>query len=666
MKRSFLLALFVGLAGALSARETININRSWQFASGGDLRTRTTVDLPHTWNRDLRDVRGLGHYIRDLDVPRRWEGKRVYIRFHGVNSSANLFVNGRFVGEHRGGYTAFTFEITPYLRFGQTNNLWVRMSNAPQLDYMPIYGDFNVYGGIHRDVELIVTEPTHLALSDHGSDGVYLRQSRVEVQQARVEATVRVDAASTGNYTVGVAVYDPARDSVVTSHSERVRVSSGEGSVAVPLNISDPRLWQGRKDPFLYDFRVTLKEGDRTLDSLVVPMGLRSFVVDPARGFLLNGEPYPLRGVTRVEDRMHFGSALSPRHQEEDLALLLEMGAGAVRMKGYPPSPRFYELCDRAGIVVWSEIPLASSVFGPGGGYIHKPGFQENGKEQLTEMILQRYNNTSVLFWGLFSNLSERGTDSPAGYIRVLNELAHKLDPTRLTVASSDQDGPINFITDLIGWSQYLGWNSGQPADVGLWLDQLTRGWSELRSGVGEYGAGGALSRQSDTLQRPDPRGIDHPERWQTWYHEQVYTIIKRYPSLWGTFAHTMFDYGGTHFPGSDLPGVSDYGLVSYDRQEKKDAFYFYKANWNSDDPFVHLAEKRWDERTQPRQSIRAYSNQNEVELYVNGVSSGTRTGENGVFRWDGVMLNERVNTVEVRAAVGSDRAQIVVRTNRL
>jgi beta-galactosidase len=649
-----------------SARETIDLNRNWQFAYGA-LNPRTVVDLPHTWNHDaigvaLRPTRGPGNYIRDVEMPLDWQGKRVYIRFHGVSSATHLFVNGRFAGEHLGGYTAFTFEITPLLRFGETNNLWVRVSNASGLDYMPVSGDLNVYGGIHRDVELIVVEPAHFALDEHGSDGVYLSQTAVEPQQARIDAKIRVNAATAGNYEIAVEVYDPQRDSTVLSASERVRVQGGVGWVDIPLSIKNPHLWQGRQDPFRYEFRMTLTGSGRTLDSLTVPMGLRSLVVDPTRGLLLNGAPYPLRGVTRVEDRMSTGSALSMRQQQQDMDLLLEMGANAVRMKGAPQSPDFYDLCDRAGIIVWSEIPFTGLSFSPEPGYIHKPGFRENGKQQLAEMILQRYNNCSVLCWGLFSNLSTRGTDSPVEYLRELNALAGTLDPTRPTVASSDQDGEINFITGLIGWSQYLGWSGGKPADVDLWLNQLEGGWSNLRSGIGEYGAGGALSRQGgETLQRPDPFGVDHPERWQTLYHEQVYAIFKHHPSLWGTFAHSLFDYGTTHssFPGSDLPGVSDFGLVSYDRQEKKDAFYFYKANWNTDDPFVHIAEKRWNRRTQPLQSIRVYSNQSEVELWLNGASQGTQTGENGIFRWDNIPLHEGANTVEARTPTATDRTVI-------
>lgn len=658
MKRILLtLSLLVLLFPAAEARRTIALDRGWQF-SAGDLRQRAPVTLPHTWSGDATDLaRGAtnssGHYIRDLAVPADWAGQRVYLRFYGVSGAADLLVNGLWAGEHLGGYTAFTIEITPLLRPGQTNNLWLRVDNAPRLDSPPVDSPLASYGGVTRRVELIVTGPTHLSLAEAGSDGVYLKQTRVTPQQARVDATVRVDGPAADAGSVTVEVYDPRRDSVLTARTARVR----GGAAEVPLDIASPHLWQGLRDPFLYDFRITLKEGARTLDSLVVPMGLRSVAVDPVRGFLLNGEPYPLRGATRLEDRMGAGGALTAAQQEQDVALLVEMGANAVRAKGYPHSPDFYALCDRAGILVWSEIPLA----GPGGGYLHKPAFEANGRRQLTEMILQNYNHTSVALWGLFSNLPTRGTDSPVDYLGELDALAHTLDPTRPTAASSDQDGPINFTTDLIGWSQYLGWNSGQPADVALWLDQLAAGWSELRSGVGEYGAGGALTRQSDIPTRPDPLSADHPERWQTYYHEQVYPLLAARPALWGTFVHALCDYGTSDAAGSDLPGVSDFGLVSYDRSERKDAFYFYKANWNTADPFVHLVEKRWDVRPRARQTIRAYSNRPELELFVNGVSMGVKTGEHGVFRWDDLTLREGANTVEARSPEASDRTRITI-----
>ena len=655
---------------ATAAREVININRNWQFSYTSDIRSRTTVDIPHTWNYDaistrLLYTRGLTNYIKEVDVPREWQNKRIFIRFYGVNSEANLFVNGNYVGEHKGGYTGFTFEITPFLKLGAPNNIWVRVSNAPQLDYMPVNSDFDIYGGIYRDVELIVVEPVHFALNDSGSDGIYLRQSQVTEKEAKIDATIKVSGTKNANYTVSVTVKDPETDSVLVAQSGRVKVDKGAGATEISLPLANPRLWHGVYDPFRYDFRVELKEGEKIVDTLTIPMGIRYYQIDPQNGFMLNGRVYPLHGVTRFEDRSNAGSAYHPRMHDEDFALIREMGANAVRMTNYPHSPYFYELCDRNGVIVWSEIPFTAPEFGADNGFINKPAFRENGKHQLTEMILQRYNNTSVVFWGIFSNLQTRGSDDPVEYIKELNQLAKELDPLRITVASSNQDGPVNFVTDAIGWSQYLGWREGQVADINLWLSQLTRNWKDLRSAIGEYGAGGSLLHQSDTLRRPDPRERIHPERWQTHYHEQVYPIIQKYPSIWGSFVHSMFDFGEVNYRSGDTPGVCNFGLVSYDRKDKKDAFYFYKANWNALDPFVHIAEKRWDERASPQQTVIVYSNRGEAELYLNGISLGTKMGRNGVFRWEQVQMNEGVNTLEVYADGTFDEAKITIRKVR-
>ena len=673
MKRLFFF-LIIAWAGItdISAREIVNINRNWQFTYTSDLRSRTTVDVPHTWNHDaissqLLYARGLANYIKDVHIPQDWQNKRIYIRFYGVNSEANLFVNGQYVGEHKGGYTGFTFEITPFLKTG-SNNIWVRVSNAPQLDYIPINSDFDIYGGIYRDVELIAVDQTHFALDDYGSDGVYLKQTSVTDREAKINATVKINGVRNANYTVSMTVKDPQTDSVLVSQSARIKADKGSGSVDIPLAIENPRLWHGVYDPFRYDFRVELKDGDKLLDWITIPMGVRYYAIDPANGFMLNGRVYPLHGVTRFEDRSNSGNAYHPRMHDEDFALIREMGANAVRMTNYPHSPYFYELCDRNGVIVWSEIPFTAPEFGADNGFINKPTFKENARRQLSEMILQRYNNTSVFFWGIFSNLSTRGSDDPVEYIKELNQTAKTLDPTRTTVAASNQDGPINFITDAVGWSQYLGWREGQPADVNLWLSQLTTNWRQLRSGIGEYGAGGSLLHQSDTLRRPNPRERLHPERWQTHYHEQAYPIIQKYPSIWGSFVHSMFDFGEVNYRSGDTPGVCNFGLVSYDRKDRKDAFYFYKANWNAMEPFVHIAEKRWDERTNPVQTIIVFSNRLEVELFLNGVSQGTKNGVNGTFRWEQVRMNEGTNTLEVRTDYDlSDEARVTIRrANRI
>jgi len=673
MKRLFFFLAAIWVCTAqISAREVININRNWQFSYTSDLRYRTTVDIPHTWNYDaistrLLYTRGLGNYIKDVTIPSDWNNKKIYIRFHGVNSEANLFVNGHYVGEHKGGYTAFTFEITPFLKKGAANNIWVRVSNSPQLDYMPSNSDFDVYGGIYRDVELIAVDPVHFSLDKSGSNGVYLAQTRITDEEAKIDARIKFNAPKNANYVVSVEVIDPEKDSVLVSESGKIKADKGTGSGIVSLSIQQPRLWHGVYDPFRYTFKVKLADGTKTVDSLAIPMGIRYFELHPENGFMLNGRVYPLHGVARYEDRSGAGNAYHNRMHEEDLDLIREMGANAVRMTNYPHSPYFYELCDRYGVIVWSEIPFTAPEFGADNGFINKTSFRENGKKQLSEMILQRYNNTSVLFWGLFSNLQTRGSDDPVEYIQELNELAKTLDPNRITTASSNQDGPINFVTDAIGWSQYLGWNEGQPADVDVWLAQLNRNWKNLKSAVGEYGAGGSILHQRDTLRRPDPRERIHPERWQTHYHETVYPILQKYPSLWGSFIYSMFDFGEVNYRGGDTQGISNFGLVSYDRKDKKDAFYFYKANWNSFDPFVYITEKRWDERISPVQTVTVYSNRTEVELLVNGVSQGKKTGTNGIFRWTNIRMQEGSNKLEAFADGLFDEAKVTIqRTQKI
>ncbi|MCD8186211.1 MAG: DUF4982 domain-containing protein [Rikenellaceae bacterium] len=481
-----------------------------------------------------------------------------------------------------------------------------------------------------------------------------------------MSAAVKITASKNANYTVSLSVIDPQTDAVVASQSSRIKADKGAGSGDIPVTIPQPRLWHGVYDPFLYHFHLELKEGDQLLDSLTIPMGLRYWEIDPESSFTLNGRVYPIHGVTRFEDRSNAGNAYHHRMHEEDFALIREMGANAVRMTHYPHDPYFYRLCDRYGVIVWSEIPFTAPEFGADNGYIAKPSFHENGRQQLTEMILQRYNNTSVLFWGIFSNIQTRGSDDPVPYIRELNQWARTLDPTRQTIASSNQDGAINFVTDAIGWSQYLGWQEGQVSDVNVWLSQLTRNWKELRSCIGEYGAGGSLIHQSDTLRRPDPRERLHPERWQTHYHEQFYSILLKYPAVWGAFIHSMFDFGEVNYRGGDTPGVCNFGLVSYDRKDRKDAFYFYKANWNSLEPFVHIAGKRWDERSEPVQTLTVYSNRAEVELFVNGRSQGSRTGTHGIFRWEGVELQEGKNQISAHAdRTFFDKTEITLRRTR-
>lgn len=670
--RKHLLLALLGLwtAGTAAGRETYNINRDWQFSAGYEIvpDAYTTVTLPHTWNTDARSggnyYIGMGSYIKHLAVPAAWADKKVYIRFKGANSTANLFVNGKHVGEHEGAFTAFTFDITPYLNFGQTNSVMVNVSNALSLTSMPVMGLFNTYGGLYRDVDLIVTEPDHISLTDYSSDGVYLRQREVTPERASVEAVVKVNLRSEGNMAAEVEVLDGDR-TVFQGRREITGLSPlGRAEVAIPFSIENPRLWNGVYDPFLYTVRVRVVDARKNTvtDEVTVPLGLRFFEADGREGFLLNGEPYPLRGVVRHQDRAVYGGALQPAHNEEDMAFIEELGANAVRLAEGPHDPYFYDLADRKGIVIWSQLPFLSPRYVTGNGYINARPFKENGERQLVEMIRQLYNHPSVLMWGLFDEINLRG-DDPLDYITQLNSTAHYEDPSRLTVGASNQDGEINFITDLIAWNQYFGWNQGAPSDIAIWSDGIRDHWlKKLKPGLSGYGAGANVYHQEDSLRKPAAKGPWHPERWQTYLHEEYFRTIQNSPYLWGTFANSLFDYGDVNNTYGGSRGIDGMGLVTFSRHTKKDAFYFYKANWNQHDPFVYLAEKRWDKRRSPRQDIKVYSNLESVELWVNGRNLGENASPvNGTFLWKNVTLRPGANEIVARSGRWSDYARIEV-----
>ncbi len=671
MKRLILiLALILAAAGA-SAREVVNINRNWRFFSDseGTSDRAATVNLPHTWNTDALSgkkdyFRGVGNYMKEIKVPAQWEGKRIFIRFGGAASVATLMVNGMHVGEHRGGYTAFTFELTRFLKYGQDNSLWVIVNNSPMMDVLPTAGEINIYGGIYRDVELIVTEQTLVSLTDYSSDGVYLYQKEVSAERAEVDAVVKIDGRRDQNLIVSLAVTTPRRDTVSFQASKFHMPPQGQGQITIPITLERPTLWNGTDNPFLYTVVVKLSEGGRTLDSLSVPLGLRYFSVDPAAGFSLNGQSYPIQGAVYFEDRASVGPAITPYQVREDVDMMMEMGLTAVRAADYPHNADFYEACDRRGMLVWTDLPFLGPAYLTDRGYIGTPAFHENGKQQLREMIYQRFNNPSVVMWGLFVNQNARG-DDPTAYIEELNTLAHELDNSRLTVGTSNQDGRINFVTDLIVWDQILGWREGLPSDIKIWLDQLKANWGSLCSGL-SYGAGASIYHQEDSLYRPAYLGNWHPERWQTHLHREYFSYTKDASYLWGRFVANLFDSGASGNTSGEGRGVDDMGVVTFDRKYRKDAFYFYKANWNKTDPFVYISEKRRERRVNPVQEIVVFSNATQVELFVNGQSQGTREGVDGTFTWSGLTFSEGINSLEARSDAGIDYAEIEIASDHL
>ena len=663
-----LLLLAAGLllpAAASAQRQDILLNNGWEFRFSHQVDGKTVrVDLPHTWNAQdalagkLDYKRGVGNYERPIFIRPEWQGKRLFLRFEGAGNVADVFINRRHVGQHIGGYGAFVFEITDCVTYGRDNSLLVRVNNAERLDLMPLVGDFNMYGGLYRDVCLLVTDEVCISPLDYASPGVRLMQDSVSHEYAAVRALVNLSNGSSRPQKVELRLRLNGEDKTVCDVRKELTLPAGSSLCdTLRFDLANPHLWDGRRDPFLYQAEITLARDGRTTDRVVQPLGLRFFHIDPDRGFFLNGRHLPLHGVCRHQDRPEIGNALRPCHHDEDAALMLEMGVNAVRLAHYPQAPYFYDLMDRHGIIVWAEIPFV----GPGGyadkGYVDLPAFRENGKEQLKELIRQHGNHPSICLWGMFNELKEEG-DNPVEYIRELHALAHHEDPTRPTVAASNQSGgDLHFITDAIAWNRYDGWYGGTPADLGRWLDKTHARHPKLRIAISEYGAGASVYHQQDTLAKPRPDGTWHPENWQTYYHMENWRIIAARPYLWGSFVWNMFDFGAAHRREGDRPGINDKGLVTFDRRTRKDAFYFYKANWRPDEPMLHLSEKRCVLRTRPVQTFTAFTTCPRAELFVNGKSYGKATTDAyATVRWESVALQPGVNEIRVEASAGGRR----------
>lgn len=660
-----LLSLFLLTSESYADRHVVCLNENWSFRFSHQVNkgSERRVDLPHTWN--AQDAisgkpdykRGIGNYEKKIFIKPEYKGKRLFLRFEGANTVASVFINRKYAGEHRGGYGAFVIEITDKVNYGKDNSILVRVNNAEQLDIMPLVGDFNMYGGIYRDVNLIVTEKVCISPLDYASSGVKLIQDSVSNEYAKVRNVIQLSNGRNADSKLDLSVAVKEGDKTVKSFSSSVVVQAGKNIThEIPMEFNKPHLWNGMEDPFMYRVEVSIKENGKVLDTVSQNMGLRYYNVDPEKGFFLNGKHLQLKGVCRHQDRAEIGNALRKEHHDEDLAIMLDMGVNAVRLAHYPQDEYFYDLMDRHGLIVWAEIPFV----GPGGyedkGFVDSEMFKENGKQQLIEMVRQHYNHPSICFWGLFNELKEYG-DNPIEYIKELNEIAHKEDPTRPTTSASNQGGAINHITDVIAWNRYDGWYGGNPGTLGAWLDDLKKKNPNIKVGISEYGAGASIYHQQEELKQPNPSGWWHPENWQTYYHIENWKIISSRPFLWGSFVWNMFDFGAAHRTEGDRPGINDKGLVTFDRKVRKDAFYFYKANWNKSEPVLYIAGKRCDRRSSNVQTIMAFTNQPEAELFVNGKSYGkVKADKYCIVKWENVILNKVNNDIKVETVKGKFR----------
>jgi beta-galactosidase len=670
ISRAMVPTVLVCLSSALSAqRQATSLDADWRFIRS-DVGLGATVDsrwqavaLPHTWNNldgqngtaadpGLVDgyYRGAAWYERQFQLPKEAAGRRVFVRFEAVSIVSDVYVNDRHVGQHRGAFAAFCFELTSFLRSDAANVIRVRADNSHFQDVPPLSADFTMGGGIYRPASLITTDAVCISPLDSASSGVYLTIKQLAAESAAIEVRTVVSNGLTtaANAQVEVEITDGGGQIVATGKRELPVAAGQTATVDQPVRIAHPHLWQGRKDPYLYTATVRLHREGRVVDAVTQPLGLRTIQIAPDRGVLLNDEPYPVHGVNRHQDRLNKGWALTPEDHGEDIRQILDLGCTGLRLAHYQQSGVVHDLCDRGGLLVWQEIPLVNSISG-------LPEFAANAKQQLTEMIKQGYNHPSLCFWGLFNELNATWAEplgpAPDQLITELRKLAHQLDATRPTVAASWMREPssLHELPDRISFNVYPGWYWGSPDDYEKLLPHLSEMMGGRRVGISEYGAGASiLHHQDGVLTPPKSTGTRfHPEEWQAIVHERAWACAQNNPHLWGTFVWVMFDFASDKRDEGDAPGRNDKGLVTADRQVRKDAFFFYQANWTGE-PMVYLASRRMTPRHLATTEVKVYSNCADVELMVNGASLGVvHPDAVKICRWPAVVLAPGVNRIE-------------------
>ena len=590
-----------------------------------------TVALPHTWNaldgQDGGADYDRGAYTYYLTLPEPTRGKHQYIQFDGVNHIASVYAQNTLLGVHEGGFSTFRFDLTDVMAAG-CRELRVVADNGPSHVY-PQQADFTFFGGIYRTVCFLEVEPAHFDLMYHGTDGVFL------TPQADGTVWIQARTVNADDCVIVCSIVDPAGQEVMRKSTPAQPVTELEGIVA------ELKLWDGLDAPNCYTVQLTLTDADgNELDQIETSFGFRTFFADPDEGFFLNGKHYPLRGVSRHQDRPNKGWAISRADHEEDLALIKEIGANYIRLAHYQHDAYFYDLCDRAGMVLWAEIPLITV-------FMKDKAAKENTLSQMTELILQNYNHPSICFWGI-SNEITVGGDSQAlqENLLELNNLVHQLDPSRLTtmaqVTMLPIESPHNQITDVLAYNHYFGWYMGNAGQYGPWLDAFHAQYPARCIGLSEYGAEAVLNWHSAT-----PKARDYSEEYQADYHQALLETFASRRYLWSTAAWNMFDFAADARDEGGSSGRNNKGLVTYDRKIKKDAFYVYKAWW-SKQPFVHVAGRRFTDRAPGQRNIKVYSNQPEVTLLLNGVTIGTQTSSH-VFVFPDVPLQDGPNTITAR-----------------
>lgn len=622
-------------------RKVIKLMTGWNFTDQKG--NKAPVELPHTWNaKDGQDggndyYRGTLVYDNHFEKPKFTEEKeRVYLQFHGVNASANIILNGESVCRHDGGYSTFRVDVTDKLK--EDNSIVIEVDNSVNDRVYPQKADFTFYGGIYRDIELLIVKKEHFDLDYYGGPGIkYTTTVTGKDAEVNVVTYVNEEAKKAGAKVV-VELLD-----------DRGNVIADAEGLDVMLHITNVHLWDGLEDPYLYQIKATLVKNGTEVDEISCNCGVRTFEFSPKDGFHLNGRPYPLHGVSRHQDYRGIGNAIGKEQHDKDMELIREVGANTIRLAHYQHDQYFYDLCDKVGMIVWAEIPYISE---------HLANGNENTISQMKELIIQNYNHPSIVVWGVSNEITISGRKYKKQMLEnhhVLNDLCHKMDPTRLTTlacyAVCHPFHPVSKITDLVGWNLYLGWYVPFLWLNDLWISFYHFVYPERCLCYSEYGAEGMPN-----LHSKKPKRGDNSEEYHSKYHEYMLECFKRHPYMWAHYYWNMFDFAADARNQGGEPGMNHKGLMTFDRKTKKDAFYLYKAYWNKKDKFVYLAGKRYEFRSAPKQTITVYSNLDEVSLYHNGKLVGTKKGEN-VFKFE--IILEDQNKLEVKAGDYTDTGVI-------
>ena len=626
-------------------RNIVNLNSDWLFVKNTidiALREGEKVSLPHTWNaEDGFDggndyFRGPCLYFKTLEKTSLPEADLYYLEFRGANSSADVYVGGKKLAHHDGGYSTWRVNITEEIK--DSTEIAVIVDNSPNDTVYPQMADFTFYGGLYRNVNLVCVNKAHFDLDYYGAPGIKITPA-IEGKDAKVEVEVYVKDLAEGQKIV-YTIYDK-------EENELQKIESTETKVY--FDIENVHLWNGRKDPYLYCCEAEIVEGVTVIDNVCSRFGCRTFKIDPNNGFILNGEEYPLRGVSRHQDRWGFGNALLPEHHKEDIDLICEVGATTIRLAHYQHDQYFYDLCDERGLVIWAEIPYISK---------HLPRGRENTISQMKELVSQNYNHPSIVVWGLSNEIGIGGADEDLlENHRILNDMCHEMDKTRLTtiaaVSMCKMEDPYLQIPDVVSYNHYFGWYGGDTTMNGPWFDKFHAMHPTIPIGCSEYGC------EALNWHTSDPKQGDYTEEYQSYYHEELIKQLFTRKYLWATHVWNMFDFGADARAEGGENGQNHKGLVTMDRKYKKDSFYAYKAWLVSPevDPFVHLCSKRYIDRVEDVTKVTVYSNLPEVELFVNGESVGKKTAPDHFFYFD--VKNEGESTIVAKAGDLTDEGKI-------